>query len=321
MSNRPGLVRLSRLAGFRLAAVAGSSRRRSLLAGLLLLAAGAPAAPAASADARLRIAITPVLVEHYLEINHQLITYIGERLGRPTDLVQRRSYKEISDLLEKEEVDVAFVCGRPYVLDHERFGLELLAAPLVYDEPVYYSYVIVPQDSPVQRFEELRGKRYAFSDPLSNSGHLVPAYMLARMGETPDRFFKRYIFTYSHSANVEAVAVRFVDGASVDSYVYDYLAATNPGLTARTRIIERSPPHGITPVVVRAGLDPAVKSEVRRVLLEMDGDRRGRDLLKQLMIKRFVAAPDSLFDSIRRMLQFIGPERARAAARPAAAPR
>jgi ABC transporter, phosphonate, periplasmic substrate-binding protein len=122
----------------------------------------------------LKIAITPVLVEHYLEVNRQLIAYVGEKLGRPTDLVQRRSYKEISDLLEKGEVDVAFVCGRPYVIDHDRFNLELLVAPLVYDEPIYYSYVIVPRDSPAQRFEDLRGTRYAFSDPLSNSGHLVP---------------------------------------------------------------------------------------------------------------------------------------------------
>jgi phosphonate transport system substrate-binding protein len=202
------------------------------------------------------------------------------------------------------------------VIDHERFGLELLAAPLVYDQPIYYSYVIVPRDSPIQRFEELRGKRYAFSDPLSNSGHLVPVYMLARMGETPERFFRRSIFTYSHSANVEAVAVKFVDGASVDSYVYDYLAATNPGLTDKTRIIARSPPHGITPVVIRADLAPAVKARIRTVLLDMDRDAKGREILRQLMIRRFVAVPDRLFDSIREMLRLVGRDRARIAAEP-----
>ncbi len=262
--------------------------------------------PGVAGEPRLRIAITPVLVEHYLEVNRQLVTYVGDRLGRTPELVQRRSYKEISDLLEKGEVDVAFVCGRPYVLDHARFGLELLVAPLVYDTPVYYSYVIVPRDSPVQRFEELRGKRYAFSDPLSNSGHLVPSYRLARLGETPDRFFRRTIFTYSHSGSVEAVAVRFVDGASVDSYVYDYLAATNPRLTAKTRIIERSPPHGITPVVVRADLDGALKARLRTVFLEMEHDPKGREILSQMMITRFVTVADPLYDSIRQMLQVMG---------------
>jgi phosphonate transport system substrate-binding protein len=282
---------------------------RALMVGLLalvLLISTPRLSPAVAAESRLRIAITPVLVEHYLEVNRQLITYVGERLGRAPDLIQRRSYKEISDLLEKGEVDVAFVCGRPYVLDHARFGLELLVAPLVYDTPVYYSYVIVPKDSPVQRFEELRGKRYAFSDPLSNSGHLVPAYRLAQLGETPERFFRRAIFTYSHSGSVEAVAVRFVDGASVDSYVYDYLAATNPRLTDRTRIIERSAPHGITPVVVRADLDGALKTRLRAVFLEMDHDPKGQEILRQLMIRRFVPVADPLYDSIRQMLQVVG---------------
>jgi phosphonate transport system substrate-binding protein len=296
----------------------GSGLPRAVV--LAFLAVAAPSVAVAS-EPRLRIAITPVLVEHYLEVNRQLIAYVGEKLGQPTDLVQRRSYKEISDLLEKGEVDVAFVCGRPYVLDHARFGLELLAAPLVYDQPIYYSYVIVPRDSPVQRFEELRGKRYAFSDPLSNSGHLVPVYMLARLGETPERFFTRSIFTYSHSANVEAVAVKFVDGASVDSYVYDYLAATNPRLTDKTRIIERSPPHGITPVVVRADLPAATKARVRTVLLEMDQDPKGREILRQLMIRRFVTVPDPLFDSIRQMLRVVDRDRARAAAPAAGLPR
>jgi phosphonate transport system substrate-binding protein len=272
---------------------------------ILLVLLGAVATTPAWAEPPVRIAITPVLVEHYLEVNRELVSYVGEKLGRRTELVQRRSYKEISDLLERGEVDVAFVCGRPYVIDHERFGLELLVAPVVYDGPVYYSYVIVPSDSSATRFEDLRGKRYAFSDPLSNSGHLVPTYMLARMGETPERFFKRYIYTYSHSANVEAVAVKFVDGASVDSYVYDYLATTNPDLTARTKIIVRSPPHGITPVVVRRGVDPALKTRLRAAFLEMSRDARGQEILRQMMLKRFEAVPDSLFDSIRSMLRAV----------------
>jgi phosphonate transport system substrate-binding protein len=259
-----------------------------------------------SADPPIRIAITPVLVENYLEVNHHLIAYVGKMLGRRAEIVQRRSYKEISDLLERGEVDVAFVCGRPYVLDHQRFGLELLVAPVVYDEgPIYYSYVIVPRDSNMTRFEQLRGQRYAFSDPLSNSGHLVPLHMLAAKGESPERFFRRTIFTYSHSASVEAVAVQFVDGASVDSYVYDYLVATNPALTNWTRIIHRSPPYGITPVVVRTDLSPGIKARLRAIFLGMDRDPGGRAILAQLMIKRFESVPDGLFDGIRDMLRFV----------------
>lgn len=276
-----------------------------LTSALLALSCGLPA-PSSAAEPPVRIAVTPVLVEHYLEVNKEWIAYVGERIGRPTELVQRRSYQEISDLLAKGEVDVGFVCGLPYTIDHAKFGEELLVGPQVYPEgPIYFSYVIVPFDSPITKFEELRGKRYAFSDPLSNSGKLVPTYMLAKMGETPESFFKKYIFTYSHSANVEAVAEHFVDGASVDSYVYDYLAQTNPALVAKTRIIAKSPPHGITPVVVRKDLSPAVKESLRRAFLGMDQDPRGQAILKKMGLLRFVVVHDRQYASIRAMKQYV----------------
>lgn len=155
-----------------------------VIAAALLAATPRSAAPAPP-DV-LRVGITAVLVEKHLELNRQFVAYVGEKLGSPAILVQRRTYKQISDLFERGELDVSFICGLPYVIDHERFGLELLVAPEVYEGPIYFSYVIVPADSPVQSFEELRGRRYAFSDPLSNSGWLVPVHDLARMGTTPE---------------------------------------------------------------------------------------------------------------------------------------
>jgi phosphonate transport system substrate-binding protein len=278
------------------------------LIGFIATALLASAAEAADAPPHgvLRVGITPVLVEKHLDLNRQFVAYLGEKLGIAATLVQRGSYKQISELLERAEVDVAFTCGLPYVIDHDRFGLELLAAPEVYDGPVYFSYVIVPAESPVRSFEELRGARYAFSDPLSNSGWLVPAHDLARMGTTPEAFFKRTIFTYSHAASVEAVAVRFVDGASVDSYVYDYLARTRPKLVTGTRILARSSAHPIPPVVVRAGLPPEVKTRLRAVFLEMDRDPRGQVLLAGIGFKRFVAVTDPAFDGIRQMRRVVG---------------
>jgi hypothetical protein len=64
-------------------------RRLALTAALVLLGAATPLSATAASESRLRIAITPVLVEHYLEVNRQLIAYVGEkvRLG-PAPLVQ-----------------------------------------------------------------------------------------------------------------------------------------------------------------------------------------------------------------------------------------
>ncbi|MFQ5847019.1 MAG: phosphate/phosphite/phosphonate ABC transporter substrate-binding protein [Candidatus Methylomirabilales bacterium] len=263
------------------------------------------ATDSSTADEPLRIGITGVLVEHNRSLNEEMMIYIGRKLGRTTVIVHRKSYQEMSDLLERGLVDAAFVCGLPYVIDREKFGEELLVAPIFNGKPLYQSYVIVPKDSPARSLEDLRGKLYAFSDPLSNSGKLAPTYRLATMGETPETYFRRYIFTYSHSANVEAVAVKLVDGASVDSYIWEYLNVVRPALTAQTRVVARSPYYGMTPVVVRPDLDPAQKRKLRQAFLNMHQDREGGEILKKLMIDRFEEVPDSHYDSIRRMRRFV----------------
>jgi phosphonate transport system substrate-binding protein len=254
----------------------------------------------------LRIAVGSIITPRAgFAFYRKLIEYIGEKLDRPVKLVDRESYSDINKLIKFGDLDVAFVCGRPYVDGHEEFGMELLVAPEVSGKTVYYSYIIVARDSPIENFEGLRGKSFAFTDPMSNTGKLVPAYMLAGMRETPDSYFKNYIYTYAHDKSIKAVAQGIVDGAAVDSLVWEYVHSSTPELTSKTRIIAKSPPHGITPVVVPKGLDPELKKKIKHILLNIHEDERGKKIINRMMIDRFVVVDDSQYDSIREMKSFV----------------
>jgi len=257
-------------------------------------------------ERRLRVAvggmITPKAGFGYYK---QFLDYLGERIGMHAEFVDREDYAEINELVRTSNVDVAFVCGGPYVDGHTAFGMELLVAPQAYGQQVYYSYIIVPKDSAVTRLRELKGKTFAFTDPLSNSGKLVPTYLLAKMGETPDTFFRKYIFTKKHDMSIKAVAQKIVDGAAVDSLIWEYEKRTKPEFTSLTKIIERSPPYGIPPVVVRKGLDPQLKERLRQVFLNAHQDERGAAILKGMMIDKFLPIEDSAYNSIRDMQKWI----------------
>ncbi len=257
------------------------------------------------ANRPLRIGLTAVIVQDFLQLNKQLLRYIEEKAGIPVELVLKNSYQEMNDLLEKGAIDIAFVCSPPYIIGHEKFGLELLVVPQIAGKPLYYSYVIVSTNSNIRKFEDLRGKIYAFSDPLSNSGKLVPTYVLARMGETPDTFFKRYIYTHSHYNSIEAAAVGLVDGASVDSYVWELANATDPRFTSKTKVIERFFPCPITPFVIRKGIDPKLKDKIRGIMLTMHEEERGKEILDRLKIDKFIVVSDDFYNPIREMIQFV----------------
>ena len=269
---------------------------------LLVLSALLSPLPSAAQQEPIRIGvasmITPVdTVKYYQEI----IDYIGGRIGQPVQMVHRRTYDEMDRLLERGEVKIAFICSAPYVKDREKFGVELLVAPSVNGSPRYHSYVIVHIDSPIKAFPELKGKAFAFTDPKSNSGKIYPSYLLKTMGYSPEGFFGKFIYSYSHNKSVEMVAKKIVDGAAVESIVYEYMRKTGSPYAKQTKIIKRSPPYGIPPVVVTRNIDPILKKKVKDAFLAMQKTPRGKAILEAMNIDGFVEVPDKNYDGIREM--------------------
>lgn len=301
----PFIAVLVLLAAVAVAVFATLYDRQDVLEVSLSESAGEPER-SSSGDEPLRIAVAAMTSpKSTFDYYQEILVYIGERTGRPVELVQRETYQEINDLIEQGQLDMAFVCTGAYIEGHDTFGMEILAAPVVYGEPVYYSYTIVDADSAATALADLRGASFAFTDPISNTGTLVPTYLLGQLGETPDTFFGEYIYTYSHDRSIEAVADGLVDGAAVDSLIYDYMLANDDPAIEGTRILATSEPYGIPPVVVHPDLDNELKRQLRSILLEMHADTEGRAILSAIKIDRFEVIGDSAYDSVREMQAWI----------------
>jgi phosphate/phosphite/phosphonate ABC transporter binding protein len=242
--------------------------------------------------------ISPETTSIYYE---ELMKLIAEKIGRRAVFSQRKTYAEVNELVRKKEVDLAFVCSGPYTQGKKEFGMELLAVPVSNGKTVYHSYIIVNRTSPISSMKDLRDRKFAFTDPQSNTGCLVPTYMLSRMGETPKSFFSDYFYTNSHDNSIKAVASNQTDGAAVDSLIWEFMNKIDPALTSRTKIIEKSPPYGIPPIVVNPALDPETKKRLKNILLTLHEDRKAAPLLEKIQIDRFVEGNDKNYDTVRSM--------------------
>jgi phosphonate transport system substrate-binding protein len=124
-----------------------------------------------------RVAVGSMISAKETAVNyHQLLDYIAAKLGRKIELVQRKTYGEINELIGQGHIDLAFICSGPYAFGKEKYGFEALAMPEVRGSYMYQSYLIVNKDSPHKKLEDLSGKTFAFTDPESNTGKLVPTY-------------------------------------------------------------------------------------------------------------------------------------------------
>lgn len=250
----------------------------------------------------LRVGISSVLSPRETLANYQsLAEYLQKKIGRPVQLVQRRSYQEINDLVRDQGVDVAFICSGAYVTGKQE-DLELLAVPEVNGKSTYQSYIIVNSSSQFQSFSDLKGQVFGFTDPISFSGTIAPTYMVTLLNSRPTEFFNRVVYTYSHDNSIKAVLDNVVSAAGVDSLVYQYSVTKDSSLAAKVRIIAQSPEVGSPPVVVNKTIDPHLKAALLEALLQMDNDQVGKKALQSLLYDRFVLPNSAAYEPIQTMV-------------------
>lgn len=257
--------------------------------------------PGLAAEAPLRIALTAAAVRDEMPFYDRWAAYLGNKVGRPVEFVQRRSYRDIIEMLRAGELDFAWVCSYSFVQAWDAELVDLIAAPIFRGQPLYQSYIIVPHDSPATSLLDLEGKSFAYTDPDSTTGYIVPRTMLRRAGRVPERHFRLVFFTWDHGQAIEAVADKVADGAAVDSYVWEYMAATRPRLAKRTRVILRSEDFGFPPMVARRGIAPDLRRRFTDAILGMAGDPEGKVLLAQMMLDGFTTVPPSHYDTVRAL--------------------
>src|SRR5258708_36811418 len=192
--------------------------------------------------------LSPITYEVYAHITR----YVGERMGYRTTFRVGKSFGEFAE----GEVDVAFICGLPYVrmTKSSTCPVALLAAPVLQGEPyqhrpIYYSDVIARSDSPYTCFDDLRGCVWAYNERVSHSGCNLVCYSLLERGKEPD-YFGRTVKSGSHLRSLEMVLEGQVDATAIDSHMLDVVRARGKGLAARRRVIGMRGPASIPSVVV-----------------------------------------------------------------------
>ena len=251
-----------------------------------------------------RLRFGTYLAPSLLPVYEAVTEHVGRRLGVATELVVETSYESC----ERDENEVCFVCSLPYVL-FERRGLDLavpVAAPVVSDpryggRAIYFSDVIVHRDAPFLSFGDLRGRSWAYNEPMSHSGYGVTRYHLVTLGET-DGFFGEVVEAGFHEEAIRMVARGEVDGSAIDSHVLAIELRDDPETAGRLRVVDSLGPSTIQPIAVSRRVPEELREAIREVLVTMHGDRRLRLRLGAGLIERFVPVEASSYDDIRSML-------------------
>jgi len=258
-----------------------------------------PTAPQPAAPP-IRVAISAMISPERTYLAYgDLFGEVAQRCGRRLELIQRPTYAQVNELLMAGLVDVAWICTGAWPDLARTHAARLAVVPVIGGRTTYQAYVIVATAGRIRAMADLRGARFAFTDPLSLTGYAFPKHLVVDLGSSPETFFAGTIFTHAHDNSIEAVRRGLVDAASVDSLVFEFMREHSPESVAGLEVIERSPPFPVPPVVVSAASSPDLLTSVETTMRALNQDAMGRGLLLALGIERFERADEAPYAGVQ----------------------
>ncbi len=248
-----------------------------------------------------------------LEATDELANYLAERLGLAIDLKKSTQYGPVIEAMRAEKVDISMYGTFAYILASAKAGAECITVRG--DEEghvVYHSLIVTKSNSPIKSLDDLKrdGRKYsfAFTNPASTSGHLIPRAYLEREGIDPESLFKELVFPGKHNATALSVISGKVDAGCVSENTYKKLVKLGALDPNELRIIWKSPPIPDGCIAVRSGLPEDLKEAIQSCLVELytDFPDTWKEVKKIYTYSAspesyYVRAGDSHFDGIREL--------------------
>lgn len=210
-----------------------------------------------------------------------------EKLGLPTKIFQASDYSGVMQAWSARQIEMAMLSPSAYAGIWLDTGGNI--EPMVVTKEIdgslgYVAVIYVRADSPYRTIDDLQGKAFAYADPNSASGYLVPRSELRAAGKDPESFFARTGFAGGHEQGIVAVLQGQYDAgvtwaSGVGDVTQGYSRGTFRAMVEKNmlnmgdlRIVwtSRLIPNG--PACIRKDLPAAFKQKVKEILLALPAE-------------------------------------------------
>jgi phosphonate transport system substrate-binding protein len=290
--------------------------RGSIFCLLFSLIAFASCGRSSTATKVLRVGFVPAEnAQEVIQNAQPIVEILQKELAMDVQPFVATDYTGVVEALRANKLDIAFLTPASYVLAKNEADVTVLLKSERKGSPFYYAAIITRADSGIKKLEDLRGKTFAFGDPVSTSASVYPRKMFHEVGIDPARDFKQILYSGGHDATVLAVLNGKVDAGATyanspdsnDTAWMRYLK--KPEDVKKIRAIAFSEPIPADNLVINARLDETIAKKVQAVFLELSRDPKGKQMLRDLyQIDGFVPATDRDYDSVRQAFQVAGIE-------------
>ncbi|MFQ5759619.1 MAG: phosphonate ABC transporter substrate-binding protein [Acidiferrobacterales bacterium] len=222
---------------------------------------------------------------------------LAAALGMKVEAFVGSDYNATIEALRANHIDVALLGPFSYVLATTQAPVEAFAITVTAKtmQPGYHSIIITQKDSPINSLHDIKGHTYAFVDPGSTSGFMVPSTAFVQEGIVPENDFKEVMYSGGHDASIVAVAEGKVEAASVADRILERAFAKGLATRDKIKVIWESPMIPNNPMLYRTNLPADLKKKIREAFYTFENLPFG----EMGTVARFQPATDKDYDPVR----------------------
>lgn len=226
-----------------------------------------------------------------------ILDIVAKQTGLKIEAFVGSDYNATIEALRSGHVDVALLGPFSYVLATTQAKVEAFAVTVIAKtmQPSYKSIIIAAKDSPIKSLESIKGRTFAFVDPGSTSGYMVPATAFVKAGIKPEKDFKQVMYSGGHDATIVAVGSGKVDAGAVADRIYERGCAKGLADCTKLKVVWTSPAIPNDPLLYRTALPDDLKKKIREAFYSVKNLPFG----EMGTVARFDPATDKDYDPIR----------------------
>ena len=219
-----------------------------------------------------------------------------------------KTIDNISDLLEEQELDLFFDTPFAATITANKSGSVPFLRRWRDGVPEYHSVFIVKKNSSIKTLNDFYGKTIAFEDPGSTSAYLLPKAYLIQKGFKLSESPGKNNISYAYSGADENTPVWIIEGkadiGAISNVNFEnYQGSIKDKITIIGKT-ENVPRHVVSH---RSGMEPEMVEKIKVILLNMDRDPKGIEILKNFKTKKYdeLANKEEFLTNISKMIDLL----------------